>query len=70
MPIGDAVINAMCDKCGEESDLMNLMPLAGGGWDARNIPGKLRGWGWTVKEKITVCDECTNAEREPKRKSK
>ena len=64
MPIGDALIKAMCDKCDCETDEMNLTPLAGGGWDARNIRGKLRKIGWSVEGEVTICEECVAAMKE------
>jgi hypothetical protein len=56
--IGEALIHAECDKCGYVTDPMNLTSLAGGGWDARNIPAKLKREGWKVEGDTTICPEC------------
>lgn len=67
MPINDPTITATCDTCGFESDPMELCSLAGGGWDARHIAGKLRRMGWTVKGDETTCGECSEeAEDSPR----
>jgi hypothetical protein len=64
MPIGEAHIHVECDKCGEVTDAMDLTMLAGGGWDARNIPAKLRRWGWRTSGDATICSACVEAETE------
>jgi hypothetical protein len=58
MPIGEAVIHVECDKCGYVTDPMGLTMLAGGGWDARNLPAKLRREGWHIEGNVTTCAEC------------
>lgn len=68
MPIGEAVIHVECDKCDYVTDPMSLTALAGGGWDARNIPAKLRQDGWRVEGNningaVTVCPECVEKEK-------
>lgn len=59
MPINEARITASCDWCDETTDEMDLTPLAGGGWDARNIPRKLDRLGWQVDgDKVFCSGEC------------
>lgn len=59
MPIGEAIVHVECDKCGEVTDAMDLTPLAGGGWDARNIPKRLKREGWHIEaDGKTMCPEC------------
>jgi hypothetical protein len=63
MPIGEAVVHVECDTCDEVSDAMELTSLAGGGWDARNIPARLRREGWRVEGKETICPNCVENEQ-------
>lgn len=59
MPINEARITASCDWCDETTDEMDLTSLAGGGWDARNIPRKLDRMGWQVDgDKVFCSGEC------------
>ena len=60
MPIDEPGITATCDKCRYTSDPMELTALAGSGWDARNIPARLKRDGWKVIDngKTTICAEC------------
>lgn len=66
MPIGEAIIHVECDRCDHCSDPMHLTMLAGGGWDARNIPKKLTSEGWQVDGATTICPECVELEEADK----
>jgi hypothetical protein len=61
MPIGEPFIQVECDKCEYVSDPYSLTMLAGGGWDARNLPRKLEREGWKVEGNVTTCPECVEA---------
>lgn len=61
MTICEPYINVECDKCGEVTDGMELVMLARGGWDDRNIRPRLKRMGWTVEGEETTCPECANA---------
>lgn len=52
-----------CDKCGY-SDSFDLTPLAGGGWDARNVNDRLDDYGWVGSwdDEELICDECSKKE--------
>ena len=58
MPIQEPFIQAMCDKCEEVTDGMEMTSLAGGGWDARNIKKRLEREGWKIDGETTICPEC------------
>lgn len=59
VPICEAVVSVECDKCGFVTDQMSLTALAGGGWDARNIPERLKRDGWRLGPGAeTICPEC------------
>lgn len=64
MPICEPYIHVECDKCGEVTDGFDLTPLAGGGWDDRNVKPKLKRWGWRVTGNETICTECVAIEAE------
>ena len=57
--LNDPTISVTCDKCGDTFDELEMTSLAGGGWDARNIPAVMRGYGWKVNGDEHICDECT-----------
>lgn len=59
MAIGEPIIHVECDKCGYVSDPYDLTMLAGGGWDARNLPRKLARDGWKVNGEEAICAECS-----------
>lgn len=62
MPIGEAMIHVECDKCLHVTDPMTMTSLAGGGWDARDIPAKLKRGGWRVDGIVTICPDCVEEE--------
>ena len=57
--INDPWITATCDKCGGESEQMDLCSLAGGGWDERNIKRTLEREGWKVDGNNAYCEDCS-----------
>lgn len=50
-------ISVMCDVCKYDDDF-EMTALAGGGWDARNLPGVLKHTGWLVGDDRHVCPDC------------
>lgn len=63
MPIGEPHISAECDICGQVTDPMDMTALAGGGWDARNIPAKLKRTGWLIEGDKLTCPDCQPEEQ-------
>lgn len=65
--IQDAFIYVDCDNCGEVEHL-GLTPLAGGGWDERDVVSELERMGWILphgKDGDTFCqEECAEEYRE------
>jgi hypothetical protein len=59
-----ATITVDCDRCGESLDEMPLTPLAGGGWDDRNVKRTLESYGWRVTKDADICDNCVADESE------
>lgn len=57
----DAYINVTCDKCGHNNEY-SLCSLAGGGWDAREINGKLRRDNWRTDGETDICESCVEDE--------
>ena len=62
MPLNDPTITATCDECSESSDPMELCCLAGGGWDERYVPDKLKKRGWKIDGDRTICPDCQHGE--------
>lgn len=58
MPFNDPTITASCDSCDTLSEEMELCAVSGGGWDERNVEGKLKRWGWKVDGRNTLCEDC------------
>lgn len=59
MPLGDPIIHAECDKCGEISDPMRLTALARRGeYDERSVPGQLKKMEWQIDGDKTFCPDC------------
>lgn len=58
MAIWDPMVQAECDKCGFVSDPMEMTSLAGGGWDTRNIPARMKREGWVIDGDTTICADC------------
>lgn len=56
--LNDPVISVTCDRCHGTSDNLEMTPLAGGGWDARNVPATMERSGWKVSGDEHVCDDC------------
>lgn len=56
--LNDPTISVTCDVCGTTIDEFPLTPLAGGGWDARNVPSVLKRYGWIADGKQHICDAC------------
>ena len=63
--IGDAIFPVDCDRCGE-CEQFGGTALAGGAYDARNIPRALRKNGWRCEGEggETICPECIALEAE------
>ncbi len=55
----EPMIFVECDKCGDSWEF-GLTPLAGGGWDDRNMSRALEKEGWLVSEENEFCEECRN----------
>lgn len=64
MALDDPTICAVCDRCDFISDPMTMTSLAGGGWDARNVPKKLKHEGWRIDGDTFVCPDCVELEAE------
>lgn len=56
--LNDPTISVTCDTCGTTFDDLEMTPLAGGGWDARNIPAMLKRYNWKVDGDTHTCDDC------------
>lgn len=63
MPIGEPMVVVECDNCGQATDPIDITLLAGGVWDTRNVPSRLKRWGWTIEGEKTICEECSTQER-------
>lgn len=55
--INDPTISVTCDNCDCEEHL-TLYSIAGGGWDARFVPGKLERKGWKQDGDHWLCEDC------------
>lgn len=59
MSISDAFVYVSCDDCGAGEEV-ELTPLAGRGWDDRNVAKYLlrTGWGVNEDEGTYYCQDC------------
>lgn len=62
MPVSDGYVDVECDRCGYVCEHIEMIPLAGGGYDTRNVKGRLTRDGWRVLGTETVCEECLGKE--------
>ena len=62
MAINDPTITVTCDKCGEETNPMEMCALAGGEWDERYIKPKLERRGWKFDGDNAICEMCATPE--------
>ena len=58
--LNDPTLSVTCDKCGTTFDNLELTPLAGGGWDARNIESVLSRYQWITDGDRHICDDCAS----------
>lgn len=65
MGIGNPVVTVTCDRqyCDYATDY-GLTPLAGHGWDARNLKSEMRRDGWTTDGAEQVCPDCSETGRD------
>lgn len=70
MAIGDAYVQAECDKCGEISEQVILTALTQrGSWDERSVRSRLRQMDWHIVGEQTLCPECAQFSETPKPES-
>lgn len=61
----DAYILVQCDGPGcTDSIEIELTSIARGGYDMRNLDADLQRWGWTTKDGLDLCEECSEPEEE------
>ncbi len=48
----------LSDDCEKEIEV-ELTELAGGGWDARNVPARLKKYKWTIVGDEHICEACS-----------
>jgi hypothetical protein len=58
----DPIITITCDRCQIYEDEVGMTPLAGGGYDERNIDGELRRGGWKKEGDSDICPDCVEVE--------
>jgi len=56
-------VSVFCDICGSE-EVLELTPLARGGWDTRGAESELERGGWQVTSDSVVCPDCLEEEEE------
>jgi len=55
--ISEGYVRVSCDDCGDDEEIL-MTSLAGGGYDTRNVDGRLKQCGWQVDDDQHFCPNC------------
>ena len=58
MSIGEPVVIATCDKCGNEMELTMCATAGRNSYDGRHWKAQLKRAGWATRDGDDICDGC------------